>query len=364
MKEHLDRVADISRRLEQIKETLGYLDKSERRAELEEQMSAGDFWDDQEHAQVVISELKLSKAVTEPIDRAVEVLEEIETLVELGEEMGAGEVDGDLINAASKLQKQVDELEFQVMLGGENDHRAAFLTVQAGAGGVDAADFASILERLYLRWAERRKFGVEVIDREESDEAGIRSSTLHIRGPYAYGWLKAERGVHRLVRISPFDSQSRRHTCFAAVEVFPEFDADAAIEVDMSDVRVDTYRAGGAGGQHVNKTDSAVRMTHEPTGIVVQCQNERSQHKNRAIALGMLKAKLFEMRERERDDELKKMYSEKGEIAWGSQMRSYVIHPYQMVKDHRTNHETGNTQAVLDGEIDDFIEEYLRSRSS
>jgi peptide chain release factor 2 len=341
-----------------------YLSNSKKKVELEEKMADPAFWDDQEAAQVVIAALKVAKAATDPIEEALEVLDEIETLGELGAEMGEEEVDADLSIEVKKLDKLVDALEFQVMLGGENDHRAAFLTVQAGAGGVDAADFAGILERLYLRWAERRKFGVEVIDREESDEAGIRSSTLHIKGPFAYGWLKAERGVHRLVRISPFDSQSRRHTSFAAVEVFPEFDADAAIEVDMGDVRVDTYRAGGAGGQHVNKTDSAVRMTHLPTGIVVQCQNERSQHKNRATALGMLKAKLFEMRERERDDELKKMYSEKGEIAWGSQMRSYVIHPYQMVKDHRTNHETGNTQAVLDGEIDDFIEEYLRSRSS
>ncbi len=364
MKEHLDRAAEISRRLEQIKETLDFFKKSEKRAELEELMSAGDFWDDQEKAQAVIADLKIAKAVTEPIDKVVEIVEEIDTLAELGEEMGAEEVEVDLIAAVSKLQKQVDDLEFQVMLGGENDHRSAYLSVHSGAGGVDAADFTEILERLYLRWAERRGFAVEIIDREEADEAGIRGSTIHIKGPYAYGWLKAERGVHRLVRISPFDSQSRRHTSFAAVEVMPEFDDNVEIEIDMSDVRVDTYRAGGAGGQHVNKTDSAVRMTHEPTGIVVQCQNERSQHKNRATALGMLKAKMYELREREHDDELQKMYSEKGEIAWGSQMRSYVIHPYQMVKDHRTNHETGNTQAVLDGEIDDFIEEYLRSRSS
>ncbi len=327
-------------------------------------MAAPEFWDDQEAAQETIAELKLMRSVVDPVGEAWETFEEIDTLIELGEEAGVEEIEEDLAAALDRGQKEVDALEFQVMLGGENDHRSAFLTVQAGAGGVDAADFTEMLERMYLRWADRRKFSVEVISREESDEGGLRSSTLHVAGPYAYGWLKAERGVHRLVRISPYDAQNRRHTSFAAVEIMPEFDADAAIEVDMNDVRVDTYRAGGAGGQHVNKTDSAVRMTHMPTGIVVQCQNERSQHKNRATATGMLKAKLFELRERERDDELRKMYSEKGEIAWGSQMRSYVIHPYQMVKDHRTNHETGNTNAVFDGEIDDFIEEYLRSRSS
>ena len=364
MKEHLDRAAETRRRLEQIKESLGYLAKSEQLSELEERMSARNFWDDQEAAQAVISERKVVKAVTDPIDALAEVLEEIETLAELGEEMGVDEIEEDLSAAVAKLEKQVGDLEFQVMLGGENDHRSAYLSVHSGAGGVDAADFTEMLERLYLRWAERRGFSVDIIDREEADEAGIRSSTMHIQGPYAYGWLKAERGVHRLVRISPFDSQSRRQTSFAAVEVMPEFDADADIEIDMGEVRVDTYRAGGAGGQHVNKTDSAVRMTHLPTGIVVQCQSERSQHKNRTTATGMLKAKLFELRERARDEELQKLYSEKGEIAWGSQMRSYVIHPYQMVKDHRTNHETGNTQAVLDGEIDDFIEEYLRSRNT
>jgi len=321
------------------------------------------FWDDQESAQAVIEELRLVKAVVDPINAALEVFEEIETLAELGAEMDEEDVEEDLLVSVAAAEKMVEDLEFQVMLGGENDHRSAYLTVQAGAGGVDAADFTEILERMYYRWAERRKFGVEVMSREDGEEAGIRNSTLHISGPFAYGWLKAERGVHRLVRISPFDSQARRQTSFAAVEVTPEFDADAKIEVDMGEVRIDTYRAGGAGGQHVNKTDSAVRMTHLPTGVVVQCQNERSQHKNRATALGMLKAKLYEIRERERDDQLKKMYSEKGEIAWGSQMRSYVIHPYQMVKDHRTNHETGNTQAVFDGELDDFIEEYLRSRS-
>ncbi len=327
-------------------------------------MSEGGFWDDQESAQKVVGALKIAKAVVEPCDEAAATLEEIATLAELGEELGEAEVEADLAGAVEKAVQQVEALEFQVMLGGENDHRSAYLTVQAGAGGIDAADFASMLLRLYLRWAERRGFGTEIVEVTEADEGGIRHATVHVTGPYAYGYLKAERGVHRLVRISPFDAQARRHTAFAAIEAIPEFDEDAPIEINMDDVRVDTYRAGGAGGQHVNKTDSAVRMTHMPTGIVVQCQNERSQHKNRATAMGMLKAKLYELRERERDDELKRMYGEKGEIAWGSQIRSYVLNPYQMVKDHRTNHEKGNTQAVFDGDIDEFIEEYLRSRTS
>jgi peptide chain release factor 2 len=332
--------------------------------EFEAEMGKTDFWDRQERAQEIIGKLKLAKAVTDPFDQASSGLEDIRTLVEMGEEMGADEVIEDLEEAVSETEKKLETLEFQVMLGGENDHRNAFLTIQAGAGGNDAADFAEMLQRMYLRWVERREFSVEEVEITESDEGGIRHVTYLIKGPHAYGYLKAERGVHRLVRISPYDSQARRHTSFAAVEVMPEFDADAAIEIDMAEVRVDTYRAGGAGGQHVNKTDSAVRMTHLPTGIVVQCQNERSQHKNRATATRMLVAKMFELRERERDDDLKKMYGQKGEIAWGSQIRSYVLHPYQMVKDHRTNHEVGNTQAVLDGNIDSFIEEYLRSKAS
>ncbi len=327
-------------------------------------MAADGFWDDQEAAQRIIGALKVARAVVDPVEATADTLEEIRTLVELGMEGDPSEIMEDLEVAAARAERQVEALEFQVMLGGENDFRSAYLTVQAGAGGVDAADFTLMLLRMYQRWAERRGFATDLVEVTEAEEGGIRHATLHIQGPYAYGYAKAERGVHRLVRISPFDAQARRHTAFAAVEVMPEFEADAPIEIDMEEVRVDTYRAGGAGGQHVNKTDSAVRMTHLPTGIVVQCQNERSQHKNRATAMGMLKARLYELRQRERDDELKRMYGEKGEIAWGSQIRSYVLNPYQMVKDHRTNFEKGNTQAVFDGDIDEFIEEYLRSRSS
>lgn len=336
----------------------------EKKTEFEKVMSEGSFWDDQEAAQKIIAQMKGVRAVTDPIDDAAESLEEIAMLGELGEEAGAEEVEDDLAEAVKLAEEKLDALEFQVMLGGENDNRAAFVSIQAGAGGVDATDFAEMLFRMYLRWGETHEFDITEIELLPNDEGGIRHATLLFQGPYAYGKLKAERGVHRLVRISPYDAQGRRHTSFAAVEVMPEFEDEGDIELDMSEIRVDTYRAGGAGGQHVNKTDSAVRMTHLPTGIVVQCQNERSQHKNRGIAQKMLAAKLFELRERERDDELKSMYGNKGEIAWGSQIRSYVLHPYQMVKDHRTNFEIGNSQSVLDGNIDPFIEEYLRSRAT
>ncbi len=341
-----------------------YAGQSKRRGELDEVMATAGFWDDQERAQEIIGELKRVRAAVDPVNAAAEVLDDVRTLAELGEEAGAEEVVDDLVVAVDEAARLLGELEFQLMLGGENDGSNAFVTVQAGAGGVDASDFAEMLMRMYMRWGERKEFGVEVMDLDPSDEGGIRSATLRIAGPFAYGYLKAERGVHRLVRISPYDAQNRRQTSFAAVKVMPEFDDDGKIEVDMNDVRVDTYRAGGAGGQHVNKTDSAVRMTHGPTGIVVQCQNERSQHKNRMTATKMLAARLFELRERERDEELKSMYGNTGEIAWGSQIRSYVLHPYQMVKDHRTNHEVGNAQGVLDGDIDSFMEEYLRSKAT
>ena len=341
-----------------------YALSAEKKTEFNKIMAEGSFWDDQEAAQRVIGLMKQARAVTDPIDEAADVLEEIHMLAELGEEAGAAEVVDDMVAALELAEAKLVALEFQVMLGGENDNRNAFVSIQAGAGGVDATDFAEMLMRMYLRWGETKEFEITEIELLTNDEGGIRHATLLFDGPYAYGKLKAERGVHRLVRISPYDAQGRRHTSFAAVEVMPEFEDEGAIDLDMGEVRLDTYRAGGAGGQHVNKTDSAVRMTHLPTGIVVQCQNERSQLKNRQIASKMLVAKLFELREAERDDELKSMYGNKGEIAWGAQIRSYVLHPYQMVKDHRTNFEIGNAQSVLDGNIDPFIEEYLRSRAT
>ena len=332
------------------------------KAKVEGGMAEASFWNNQEAAQQTVAQLKKLNASIDPVEAASALCADQRANIELSEEFGAAEVRDDLLRVSEQLSNSVDSLELQVMLGGEHDSRNAFLTLQSGAGGVDATDFTEMLMRMYVRWAEANEFEVEELELLSSDEGGIRHATLLIKGPFVYGKLSAERGVHRLVRISPYDSQGRRHTSFAAIEIMPELDEDAAIEIDMSDVRIDTYRAGGAGGQHVNKTDSAVRMTHEPSGIVVQCQNERSQLKNREIAKSMLASKLYELREREKNAELQVMYGSQGEISWGSQIRSYVLHPYQMVKDHRTNHEVGNTQAVLEGDINPFIEAYLRTR--
>jgi peptide chain release factor 2 len=261
--------------------------------------------------------------------------------------------------ALDKTRAEIERQELQVMLGGEYDRLGAILSIHPGAGGLEAQDWAEMLFRLYLRWAERRGYKTELADLQPGDGGGIKSATLTVEGDYAYGYLKAEAGIHRLVRISPFDANARRHTSFASVFVFPAIDDKVEVIINPADLRVDTFRASGAGGQHVNKTDSAVRMTHFPSGIVVSCQNERSQHKNRAMAMKILRARLFELEERKKREQFEQFTKEKKDITWGSQIRSYVLQPYRMVKDHRTGVEIGNTDAVLDGAIDPFIEAYL-----
>ncbi len=326
-------------------------------------MSAAGFWDNQESAQIVVSELSALKAVVEPVE---EVSREVEDLAELFG-MAAAEGDSDELEQIEEdfeqLLKRCEQIELQGLLSGPADMKNCFFSIHAGAGGTESCDWAQMLLRMYTRYFEAKKYKVQELDITAGEEVGVRSITLRVSGPFAFGKLSCETGVHRLVRISPFDSQKRRHTTFAAVDCIPEFDEDIDVEIKDDDIRMDFYRASGAGGQHVNKTSSAVRITHEPTGIVVQCQNERSQHKNKSQAMKMLKARLYMLEQQKRDAELAKLYSDKGEIAWGNQIRSYVMQPYQMVKDHRTDFQVGDVNGVLDGELDGFIESYLRYKA-
>jgi peptide chain release factor 2 len=327
-------------------------------------MARPGFWDDPERARSVIERSQELKAWTEPWEELSGKLDELRELADLLEAESDPELAGEIESEADRVEKGLDQLEFRTMLQGPDTHRDALLTIHPGAGGTESQDWAEMLMRMYVRWAEIKGFEIEVLDLLPGEEAGIKSATLEVRGDYAYGYLSAERGVHRLVRISPFDSAGRRHTSFASVFVYPVVDDDIEIEIRDDELRIDTYRASGAGGQHVNKTDSAVRITHEPTGVVVSCQQERSQHKNRSKAMKMLRAALYQRAVEERQAERDALEESKEEIAFGSQIRSYVLHPYTMVKDHRTGVETGNVDAVLDGQVDEFIEGYLRQNAS
>ena len=334
--------------------------KDERLATLDERMADTDFWNDPEAARSLIAEANGLKAWVRPWR---DLQRRANDLGELGELL-ADDPDPDLASEWAREIQSLDDgvgrLELRTMLGGEDDHREAMLTVHPGAGGLESQDWAQMLQRMYQRWAERRGFEVRLLDLQSADEGGIKSATLEIRGDHAYGYLRAEKGVHRLVRISPFDSQARRHTSFASVFVYPVLDDEIEIEIDESDLRVDTFRASGAGGQHVNKTDSAIRITHEPTGIVVSCQQERSQHKNRSTAMKMLRAALYQRAREEKEREKQELESSKTDIAWGNQIRSYVFAPYTMVNDHRTEVKKGDVNAVMDGALDPFIEAYLK----
>ena len=323
-------------------------------------MAGQGFWDDRDRARRVISEANGLKQWVEPWRALSAKARDLAELGELLEEEHDPELAGEWTAELSALADDVDRLELRTMLQGEDDHREAMLTIHPGAGGLESQDWAEMLSRMYMRWAERRGFSLKVLDLQPAEEAGIKSVTIEVGGDHAYGYLKAEKGVHRLVRISPFDSQSRRHTSFASVFVYPVVDEAIEIDIDESDLRVDTFRASGAGGQHVNKTDSAIRITHLPTGIVVSCQQERSQHKNRSTAMKMLKAALYQRAAEEKEREKRELESSKTEIGWGNQIRSYVFAPYTMVNDHRTETKTGNVGAVMDGGLDPFIEAWLK----
>jgi peptide chain release factor 2 len=336
------------------------LDEKEKEVtELEKLTLKDGFYDNQSNVKSTFEEINTRKTWIEAWKSCDELREEVDLIIELAKESKDNSLDEDLKSSLFKFGNQIKNLELRRMLSGENDSKNAIITIHPGAGGTESQDWAEMLMRMYLRYAERKKYKIEILDLQSGDEAGIKSVSIDVQGDFAYGYLRAEAGVHRLVRLSPFDSGKRRHTSFASVFVLPQIDENMEININPADLRIDTYRASGAGGQHVNKTDSAIRITHLPTGIVVQCQNDRSQHKNKAAAMKLLGAKLYQSKLEAKKKEMKIIEDGKKEIAWGSQIRSYVFHPYNMVKDHRTNMETSNVQSVMDGDIDIFIEEYL-----
>lgn len=322
-------------------------------------METHGFWDNQEKANAVLKEKAAVERSLAQFKELSQRLNDIDAMAELASEEGGESLLSELEQELKKAQNDISSAEISALLSGEHDSANAIVSIHPGAGGTEAQDWAEMLMRMYLRWAEKTRYKSEILDYQSGEEAGVKSVTFMISGEYAYGKLKGEAGVHRLVRISPFDANKRRHTSFASVFVYPEIEDDIDIVIDEKDLRIDTYRASSAGGQHVNKTDSAVRITHLPTGIVVQCQNERSQLKNKNVAMKVLRARLYELKKKEQEEKLGKIVSEKKDIAWGSQIRSYVFQPYQMVKDHRTGIEIGNVNSVMDGDIDQFIDAFL-----
>ncbi|NLT29246.1 MAG: peptide chain release factor 2 [Propionibacterium sp.] len=357
------RISDLNRALSSIEAVVDVDAKRAEIAELEQAVSAPDLWDDQENAQKLTSRLSAVQSDVERVENLRSRLDDLEVLVELAEEEGDSDTLAEAGREVESLQEAVDALEVRTLLSGDYDERDALVTIRAEAGGVDAADFAEMLLRMYLRWAERHGYGSEVMDTSYAEEAGIKSATFQVKAPFAYGTLAVEQGTHRLVRISPFDNQGRRQTSFAGVEVLPVTEEADHIDIPESDIRIDVFRSSGPGGQSVNTTDSAVRITHLPTGIVVSCQNEKSQIQNRAAAMRVLQSRLLEKARQDREAELNALKGDGGN-SWGSQMRSYVLHPYQMVKDLRTDFETGNPDGVFDGEIDGFIDAGIRWRRS
>lgn len=329
---------------------------------LDEETQKSGFWDDHENAQKVMKEKKSIENRIREYEELEGELEDIEVLLSLAEEEEEASMEAEIADAFEEAEKKLETLLLSTLLTGEYDGNNAILSVHGGSGGTDAKDWAEMLFRMYIRWAERKGYKVRILDYQEEKEGGINSATALVEGENAYGYLKNEKGVHRLVRISPYDSSGRRHTSFASMDVMPEIDDDTDIEIDPADLRVDTFRSSGAGGQHVNKTDSAIRITHIPTNIVVSCQNERSQHQNRETAMKLLLARLVELKEQEHKENLKELQGDYSQITWGSQIRSYVFHPYTLVKDHRTGAESGNVTVVMDGDIDYFINEKLKQK--
>ncbi len=362
MTELREKASELEERLAELE---GFFDVEGLRrssAALGEEMSHPGFWDDQEEARQVSSEFSRVEGRVRMLDGLRARLLDAEEILELSE--GDEELLGEVAEELGRVERALEEQEVARLFSGEYDEGAAILTINSGAGGVEAQDWAEMLARMYRRWAERRGYSLEVIEYTLGEEAGIKSATYSIAGEHAFGLLSAERGVHRLVRISPFDASSRRHTSFASVAVAPVVDEAVEVDIDEKDLKIDTYRASGAGGQHVNKTDSAVRITHLPTGIVAQCQNERSQHQNREVAMRVLRARLFEREQEKREQEIASQSGEKADVGFGSQIRSYVLHPYKMVKDLRTGEETSDVERFLDGDIDAFIYAYLKSRAA
>ncbi|CAN5846298.1 peptide chain release factor 2 [soil metagenome] len=362
MTESNDKTSELDERLAELEAFFDVEGLRGEAGELGDEMSRPGFWNDPEEAKAVSARFSRVQGRIELLAGLRGSLTDSEELLELAEE--DRELLSEVQEELRRVERVLEEQEVARLFSGEYDDGDAILTINSGAGGVDSQDWAEMLTRMYRRWAERRGFGLEVIEYTEGEEAGIKSATFTVSGEYAFGLLSAERGVHRLVRISPFDAGARRHTSFASVAVAPVVGEAVEVEIDEKDLKVDTYRASGAGGQHVNKTDSAVRITHLPTGIVAQCQNERSQHQNREVAMRVLRARLFELEREKREQEIAAQSGEKAAIEWGSQIRSYVLHPYKLVKDHRTAEETANVDRVLDGDLDAFIYAYLKNRTA
>ena len=356
-------------KIEYLKEALGYQKLLEQKKRLDEQAAQPDFWNDVENTKKVLKEQKTVNEKVGSYENLVRMYEDAQTMLELAaeEEFDSEEEQEsflqDIRTSLKEIAQRIEEEKLSALLSGEFDQNNAILSFHAGAGGTEAQDWVQMLYRMYARWSERHHFKVKVLDYLAGEEAGIKSASILITGTNAYGFLKSEHGVHRLVRISPFDASGRRQTSFASLEVMPEIDDDYDIEINPADLKIDTYRSGGAGGQHVNKTESAIRITHIPTGVIVACQNERSQHQNREVAMKMLKSKLVKIKEREHLKRIEDIKGEQQQIGWGSQIRSYVFMPYTLVKDHRTNCESGNINAVMDGDLDPFINAYLKAAS-